>query len=527
MVEEKVFADSIKKCYTYDSVGRVIETVVKNISDDSAIEKETFNYDAAGNITDAPDSCFQYDTNNRLVVFNGNAVSYDLDGNMLSDGVRCFTYDSTNKLITADGHTYTYNAEGVRIRNLCECGEETTYTYNTNCKLSQLLMKTTDGVVTKYVYGKGLIGEEVENAFKTYHFDFRGSTIAITDASGAIMDTFAYDTYGKCISRTGTSDVIFGYNGRDGVVTDSNGLIYMRARYYSPEMKRFINADIVAGSIANAVTLNRFAYANGNPVSFVDPFGLSVKDALEGIADYLNIPEDRQKCAVASKEEIVSAIYDNSDEAFEALKKGYFVHFCVNEFKSLTREGKLDNSIDLFLVATKDQDGIYHIDQNYWQSIDFVGYNDLYDKAFDFGVGLTGYTVDNKKFPFTYKGKEYVIWMWKGDYINLGAGAEVGIYKEDKIPGHYFTSVENSMPMSLKLQQIDTGKVLFDYHPAEKQWWINGFAPSTQRVFEENLQLSVTIDFSSNPGMYEAFKEIWGTSDWIFYDNKAIFNWKK
>ncbi|MBR3917737.1 MAG: RHS repeat-associated core domain-containing protein [Clostridia bacterium] len=280
MVEEKVFADSIKKCYTYDSVGRVIETVVKNISDDSAIEKETFNYDAAGNITDAPNSCFQYDTNNRVVVFDGNQVSYDLDGNMLSEGVRCFTYDSTNKLITADGHTYTYNAEGVRIRNLCECGEETTYTYNTNCKLSQLLMKTTDGVVTKYVYGKGLIGEEVDNAFKTYHFDFRGSTIAITDASGAIMDTFAYDTYGKCISRTGTSDVIFGYNGRDGVVTDSNGLIYMRARYYSPEMKRFINADIVAGSITNAVTLNRFAYANGNPVSLVDPFGLSAERSL-------------------------------------------------------------------------------------------------------------------------------------------------------------------------------------------------------------------------------------------------------
>ena len=73
----------------------------------------------------------------------------------------------------------------------------------------------------------------------------------------------------------GTSDVIFGYNGRDGVVTDDNGLIYMRARYYSPEIKRFINADIVAGAISNAITLNRFTYANGNPVSFVDPFGLS------------------------------------------------------------------------------------------------------------------------------------------------------------------------------------------------------------------------------------------------------------
>jgi RHS repeat-associated protein len=138
-----------------------------------------------------------------------------------------------------------------------------------------MLQKTTNGVVTKYVYGRGLIGEEVGSAFKTYHFDSRGSTVAITDMVGNITDTFAYDTYGKLISRTGTSKVIFGYNGRDGVVTDTNGLIYMRARYYSPAMKRFVNADIIPGEISNAITLNRFAYANGNPVSFVDPIGLS------------------------------------------------------------------------------------------------------------------------------------------------------------------------------------------------------------------------------------------------------------
>jgi hypothetical protein len=40
-------------------------------------------------------------------------------------------------------------------------------------------------------------------------------------------------------------------------------------------MKRFINADIVAGKRSNAITLNRFAYADGNPVSNVDPFGLA------------------------------------------------------------------------------------------------------------------------------------------------------------------------------------------------------------------------------------------------------------
>ena len=57
------------------------------------------------------------------------------------------------------------------------------------------------------------------------------------DAAGNVTDTFAYDTYGKLINRTGTNKVIFGYNGRDGVVTDDNGLIYMRARYYSPATK--------------------------------------------------------------------------------------------------------------------------------------------------------------------------------------------------------------------------------------------------------------------------------------------------
>ena len=235
-------------CYTYDNLSRVTARTVKKLSDNSVVSTETFNYDAAGNVTSAPDSSFQYDTNNRLISFNGNTVSYDLDGNMLSNGSLACTYDSANRLITAGGHTYTYDAADIRIRNLC-AGEDTTYTYDPHAKLSRLLCKTTNGVVTKYVYGRGLIGEETSGAFKTYHFDCRGSTIAITDANGNITDTFAYDTYGKLLSRTGTSKAIFGYNGRDGVVTDDNGLIYMRARYYSPDMKRFINADVIAGAI--------------------------------------------------------------------------------------------------------------------------------------------------------------------------------------------------------------------------------------------------------------------------------------
>ena len=272
IVDEKHLADNTKMCYTYDSLNRVTNRTIKNECDE-IISSESYTYDAAGNITDAPNSCFRYDANNRLTVFNGNKVSYDLDGNILSNGMTAFEYDSANRLIKAGGHTYTYNAEDVRIRNLCS-DADTTYTYNTNCKLSQLLMKTTNGVTTKYVYGLGLIGEEKECWFKIYHFDYRGSTVALTDVYGNITDTFKYDTYGKLISRTGSSFVIFGYNGRDGVITDKNGLIYMRARYYSPAMRRFINADILHGEISDSTSLNRYSYVNGNPVSFVDPFGL-------------------------------------------------------------------------------------------------------------------------------------------------------------------------------------------------------------------------------------------------------------
>ena len=48
----------------------------------------------------------------------------------------------------------------------------------------------------------------------------------------------------------------------------------MRARYYSPALRRFVNADILHGDISDPATLNRYAYVNGNPVSFVDPMGM-------------------------------------------------------------------------------------------------------------------------------------------------------------------------------------------------------------------------------------------------------------
>ena len=88
-----------------------------------------------------------------------------------------------------------------------------------------------------------------------------------------------YGTYGELEGHEGTSAVRFLYNGRDGVQTDLTGLYYMRARYYNPEIKRFINQDVLLGGIEDSTSLNRYSYVNGNPVNYIDPFGLEAQGA--------------------------------------------------------------------------------------------------------------------------------------------------------------------------------------------------------------------------------------------------------
>ena len=59
----------------------------------------------------------------------------------------------------------------------------------------------------------------------------------------------------------------------------------MRQRYYNPEIKRFVNQDVLTGNISNSQSLNRYSYVQGNPVSYTDPFGLSpLSGMFEGTA---------------------------------------------------------------------------------------------------------------------------------------------------------------------------------------------------------------------------------------------------
>ena len=122
--------------------------------------------------------------------------------------------------------------------------------------------------------GTGLIAQESDDEYLTYHFNNIGNTQLITNEIGEIVQTFDYGPYGELTNKVDCG-IIFLYNGELGIVTDANGLYYMRARYYNPEIKSFINQDVLTGTITDSPSLNRYAYVNGNPISLNDPFGLS------------------------------------------------------------------------------------------------------------------------------------------------------------------------------------------------------------------------------------------------------------
>jgi RHS repeat-associated protein len=294
--------------YSYDRLGRLTGTTRPNgtsnqIAHDAASQlssiKESsgtklisylaFKYDAAGQIQSRfraplvnsgwqhPALTATYDDDNRLLTANGTNVTHDADGNMTrSVGILPtspytavdLSYNSRNQLTYAAGVTYTYDAEG-RRRTLTDATGTTRDAIDPSGKL--LVRTHPNNTKTYYVYGLGLLYEASQaGTTKTYHFDQVGSTLARTDDSGKVIGQAEYSAYGLTIWKQGDMATPFLYNGQAGVQTDPNGLLNMRARYYSPYLMRFLNADPSGFSGGP----NWFAYADGNPISKSDPFGL-------------------------------------------------------------------------------------------------------------------------------------------------------------------------------------------------------------------------------------------------------------
>lgn len=319
--------------FQFDPASRL--TGLVNSAQDRVVYAANYTLDALNNPTAAnfilpltpsmtpQNNTYVYNDADELVTLNGANITYDNAGNTATlPGVSAITHNDSNLITTYGSDTYGYDVEG--LRDVATIGNVTTrfirkpnqfsapylqqaspnqaivaadiYQSPTgsmglaplsNTDPTQLatpfssaldqVLQTVDSADTlqkRYIYGLGLIAEESATGdYHVYLFDERGSTVALSDGTGALTSRFAYSPFGTLTAHTGEMPLYL-YNGRDGVISDPNGLNYMRTRYFHPVQLRFLERDFLFGDLHYPQTLNRYAYVTGNPLGLIDPLGL-------------------------------------------------------------------------------------------------------------------------------------------------------------------------------------------------------------------------------------------------------------
>lgn len=150
----------------------------------------------------------------------------------------------------------------------------TYYVNDINTANTQVLMTYGRNQTEKavYVYGEERIAEDDLQMDETsdYLYDGRGSVVQ-TVIEAEIDMSLTYDPFGKITSGADENFVGYAYNGEES--NEVTGLQYLRARYYDTELGSFITIDTYLGSLENAISQNRYTYANNDPVNNIDPSG--------------------------------------------------------------------------------------------------------------------------------------------------------------------------------------------------------------------------------------------------------------
>ena len=278
--------------FTYDEVQRLVSGSVAGWSQD-------YTYDAFGNVTTKtttdPSSqttvvTFGVDEEtNRL-----SAATYDAAGNMTHWGATSYGYGALGSMVTLDSRwIYLYDSGGERVATIDWTGSiasrAITYTVRGlgNEVLSSFIQLGEDaagnwsrGRDRVYAVGR-LLGYEESGVRTHYHLDHLGTPRRLTDGNATTVSAHDYLPYGEEVSSPGDDAMKFTGHERDL----ATGLDYMHARYYNAELCRLLRVDPVRGRASDPQSLNRYAYALGNPMKFTDPDGESPQDSTETSQD--------------------------------------------------------------------------------------------------------------------------------------------------------------------------------------------------------------------------------------------------
>lgn len=401
------------------------------------------------------------DTNwkDKLTEFDGDSITYDKNGNPLTyrddmifeweNGRILKNINTSDKAIQM-----SYDSNGMRTQKSVD-GVKTNYYYDSSNNLFAL----TQGNDTLFFYydNSGEVMSVSCNGTMYYYIkDLQGDITEIVDKDGKAVAEYAYDAWGNMLTENnGTLAVgkLNPFRYRSYVYDEETGLYYLQSRYYDPFTGRFVNADTNLNT--SALGLNVYAYCYNNYPNYLD------RDGFQPIWAQVI-------CGAAKDTEIYKC------------------------FVKITQNGDLP---ELFYIAgfVRDKKGIYHARQDCLQQ--YAGYNDFYDFMFNLGTQMK-----TQKFPFRYNGKDYILWAWKGDYLNLGAGAEMGIY----YGGEPHWLVDTNLTLNMALFVEYNHRMIISFTPKEKYWWITGFNPYYQSPNIKMLKVTVRVRFD-NPTMFMAF----------------------
>ena len=241
-----------------------------------------YGYDAVGNRTNRTSSISQL--TNAVSAYTANdwlaSDSYDANGSTTASSGNSYQYDALNHLTNANNGTIlmTYDGDGNRASK--KVGGTTTYYLLDDRNPSGYVQVLEEWTVTStatnlarvYNYGLNLISQRVPNTSTNYFiYDGHGSTRALMDSGGNVVNTFAYDAYGTLIASNGLPQTAYLYCGQQ---YDSDlGMYLNRARYLNAGTGRFWTMDTYEGNTEDPLSLHKYLYCKDDPSVMSDPSG--------------------------------------------------------------------------------------------------------------------------------------------------------------------------------------------------------------------------------------------------------------
>ena len=258
--------------YEYDSWGNIQN-------------KKIYAYTTAATPTNPTDTItYGYSTGewkDQLTSYDEQPIVYDGSmGNPTEYLGKQLTWDGKELTGVVGTASYTYDMNGLRTTKTVN-NVTTDYFYN-----NTVLMGFTDSNSNALLFSYDANGQvQAVNYNGTYYYYLRngqGDIVKLIDGSGNIVVEYAYDSWGKPLSCTGTLAPTLGalnpFRYRGYVYDEETQWYYLKSRYYDPETCRFISADVLLSTGQGVIGHNCYVYCLNNPANTRDVDGTSTKE---------------------------------------------------------------------------------------------------------------------------------------------------------------------------------------------------------------------------------------------------------